>query len=117
MDPLRSQCTDAQMERLLKAMDLLRILDREMPAQVTSCFLYVASHKNCHKQAMEEYLDISAASGSRNTDWLGKHHRLGKPGLELIQKESDPTNRRRAVLNLTDRGQRVVKQLRSILYD
>ena len=117
MDPLRSQCTDAQMERLLKAMDLLRILDREMPAQVTSCFLYVASHKNCHKQAMEEYLNLSAASGSRNTDWLGDKHRLGKPGLGLIEKIPDPVNRRRAVLKLTDRGERTIQKLRRILYD
>jgi DNA-binding MarR family transcriptional regulator len=117
MDPLRSQCTDAQMERLLKAMDLLRMLDREMPAQVTSCFLYVASHKNCHKQAMEEYLNIKPASGSRNTDWLSEYHRFGKPGLYLIEKKQDPTNRRRAVLSLTDKGERLVKQLRSILYD
>ena len=36
MDPLRSQCTDAQIERLLKAMDLIRLMDREMPAQMAA---------------------------------------------------------------------------------
>ena len=105
------------MEKVLKALDLLRILDSEMPAQVTACFLYVASHKNCHKMAMEEYLDISTASGSRNTDWLSKKHRFGKEGLNLIEKVPDPANRRRLMLKLTDKGERLVKHLRSVLYD
>ena len=117
MDPLRTQCTDAQIERLLKAMDLLRLMDREMPAQVISCFLYVASHKNCHKQAMEEYLEISVASGSRNSDWLSKKHRLGKAGLDLIVKEPDPSNRRRLQLTLTPKGESLIKQIRTLLYD
>ena len=117
MDPLRSQCTDAQIERLLEAMDLLRLMDSEMPAQLVSCLLYIASHKNCHKQAMEDYLNISTASGSRNTDWLSNKHRLGKPGLNLIIKERDPSNGRRLVLKLTNKGEQLIKQIRSTLYE
>ena len=117
MDPLRSQCTDAQIERLLKAMDLIRLMDSEMPAQLVSCLLYIASHKDCHKQAMEDYLNISVASGSRNTDWLSSKHRLGKPGLNLITKERDPSNGRRLVLKLTNKGEQLIKQIRTTLYD
>lgn len=117
MDPLRNQCTDAQIERLLKAHDLIRMMDRDMPAQVVSCLLYIASHKNCHKQAMEEYLDISVASGSRNSAWLSDKHRLGKPGLGLITREEDPTNRRRLTLKLTKKGELLIKSIRSVLYD
>ena len=117
MDPLRSQCTDAQLERLLKAMDVIRLMDGEMPAQLVSCLLYIASHKNCHKQAMEDYLNISTASGSRNTDWLSNKHRLGKPGLNLITKERDPSNGRRLVLKLTNKGEQLIKQIRTTLYD
>ena len=117
MDPLRRTRTTPQIERLLKAMNLLRVLDREMPAQVIATFLYVASHDNCHKLAMEEDLTFSTASGSRNTDWLSKYHRLNKPGLDLISKEVDPTNRRRQILKLTPKGHELVKQLQEILYD
>lgn len=116
MDPLRRTRTNPTIERLLKAINLLRLLDREMPAQVIASFLYVASHDNCHKQAMEEELSMTVASGSRNTDWLSKYHRLNKPGLNLITKEADPTDRRRQILKLTPKGHELVNQLQEILY-
>lgn len=116
MDPLRRTRTNPQIERLLKAINLLRLLDREMPAQVIATFLYVASHDACHKLAMEEELNFSTASGSRNTDWLSEYHRLNKPGLNLITKEVDPTNRRRQILKLTPKGKELMNQLQDILY-
>jgi len=116
LDPLRRQRTNPQIERLLKAINLLRVLDREMPASVIATFLYVASHDNCHKQAMEEDINQTVASGSRNTDWLAQYHRLNKPGMNLITKEQDPTNRRRLVLRLTPKGKDLVNQLEDILY-
>jgi len=91
-------------------------MDREVPAQVISAFLYVASHDGCHSLALMEDLDMTGASVSRNTDWLSKRHRLNKPGLDLIVKEVDPSDRRRQILRLTPRGNDVHKKLLSILY-
>jgi DNA-binding MarR family transcriptional regulator len=105
------------MERVLHAVDLLRGMDREMPAQVLATFFYIASHNNCHKQAMEEELEMSNSSGSRNTDWLSDLHRLRKPGLGLITKEIDPTNRRRQILTLTPKGEAIAKQIEEILFE
>jgi len=116
MDPLRRQLTDPTAERLLKVAELLRVLDREFPAQLLSTLLYVASHDNCHKQALEEDLNFTTASGSRNTDRLSKVHRLNKPGLNFIYKEDDPTNRRRQQLKLTPKGEQFIKQVKEILY-
>jgi len=116
LDPLRDQRTNPRLEPLLDVVNLIRLLDREMPAQVVATLLYVATHDNCHKQALEEALEFTSASGSRNTDWLSDKHRLGKPGLNLITKSSDPSNRRRTVLTLTPKGKLFVKQLREILY-
>jgi DNA-binding MarR family transcriptional regulator len=104
------------MYRVLKVINLLRLLDRELPAQAIATFLYVASHNNCHKTAMEEDLNFSTASGSRNTDWLSKHHRLNKPGLDLIIKEPDPTNRRRQQLKLSPKGEQLIHQIEELLY-
>jgi len=98
-------------------MELFRILDREIPAQVLSTFLYVASHDNCHKQAVEQELEFSSASGSRNTDWLSKLHRLNKPGLDLIIKEVDPSNRRRQTLKLSPKGRALIKQIKQFLHE
>lgn len=116
MDPLRRQLTDPTAERLLKVAELLRVLDREFPAQLLSALLYIAAHDNCHKQALEEDLNFSTASGSRCTDWLSKEHRLNKPGLNLVIKEADPTDKRRQQLKLSPKGELLIKQIKEILY-
>lgn len=117
MDPLRRQLTNPQIERLLKVVNLVRLLDRELPAQVFATLLYVASRKNCHKAALEEDLDFTTASGSRNTDWLADKHRLGKAGLGLIIKEVDPLNRRRQQLRLSPKGEQLIHQIEDLLFD
>lgn len=116
MDPLRRELTDPSHKGLAEVIDLLRLMDREVPAQVVATFLYVAMHDGCHKQALEEDLQMTTASGSRNTSWLTKKHRLKKPGLDLITKEVDPTNRRRAILRLTPKGKALANRFNEALY-
>ena len=64
MDPLANQCTDARLEKVHQAFDLLLLLQREIPGQLVSTFLYIASHDGCHKQALEQELDMTTASVS-----------------------------------------------------
>ena len=117
MDPIRIQATDARIEKVLSAFELIRLLDREMPGQLVSTFLYVASHDGCHKQAIEQELNMTTASASRNTDVLSTG-RLGREaaGLQLITKEVDPTNKRRQVLKLTPKGKALAQQMKQIIY-
>lgn len=115
-DPIRRQCTDAQIEKLLAAINTVRALDPDMPAQVLATLLYVASHDKCHKQAIEEDLKLSPASGSRNTDWLSALNRYKKAGLNLISKKPDPSNGRRLQLELTQQGQVLIETIRSLVY-
>ena len=113
------QTTDHQMEKLLKAVELFRAYDPEMPAQVMSVFLYIASHNDCSKlqlQDGEEGLNMPSASASRNTDWLAHKHRLGKQGLNLIVKYRDETDRRKQIMKLSAQGLFLIEQLRNILY-
>ena len=114
-DPSRV-VTDYQMAKLAKAIEHFRTFDKEIPAQVIATFLYVASHDDCFKGDLEKALAFSTASGSRNTDWLSAYHRLNKPGLGLIAKYRDQTNRRRQILKLTPKGRILVKQIKDILY-
>jgi hypothetical protein len=114
-EPLKRQQTSAQTAKLLEAFELLRTLDREVPGQLVSAFLYIASHNPCHKQAMEEDLGFKVASGSRCSDWLSDYHRLGKPGLGLIQKYPDPSNRRRVLLELTPKGEALASQMKMLV--
>ncbi len=116
MDPVRHQVTNENMIAMLKVCEIFRDMDYEVTSQVMCCFFFVASHNDCHKQAMEDYLEISTASGSRNADWLSKKHRLGRDGMNLIRKEVDPSNKRRLTLVLTPEGEELVNRIETILY-
>ena len=88
-----------------------------MTGQVVSCFLYVASHNNCHKQALEQALQLSTASSSRSTDILSKGRRgRNKPGLGLITKVEDVDDSRRQTLQLTADGKLLAQQFKDIIY-
>lgn len=116
-DPIRTQCTDARLERVHNAFEVIRLLDREMPGQVVSCFLYIASHNGCHKQALEQELGFTTASSSRNTDLLSDG-RVGRnaEGLGLIKKEPDPSDRRRFMLTLTPKGEKIANQMKKLIF-
>ena len=118
MEPFRTT-TDLEMNKLLKAMELFRSHDPEMPAQVISVFLYIASHDDCSKVQLQDKdvgLNMPSASASRNTDWLSHKHRLGKSGLNWVIKYRDPTDMRKQIMKLSPQGVLLVKQLRDILY-
>ena len=115
-DPLKRQQTSAQTAKLLHAFELLRTLDREIPGQLVSAFLYIASHNPCHKQSMEEDLGFKTSSASRTTDWLSDYHRLGKPGLGLVEKYKDSSNWRRCLLRLTPKGEALAEQMKELIY-
>jgi DNA-binding MarR family transcriptional regulator len=104
------------MAQVLKAFELLRLMDREIPGQLVSAFLYIASHNPCHKQALEEDLDLATSSSSRLVDWLSHYHRLGKPGLGLVTKTKDPANFRRIIISLTPKGESLARQMKEHLY-
>ena len=113
MDPLRGLVTDDDALAVLNAIEIVRLLAPEgnMPLQALQCFLYVCSHDKCHKAQMEQDLDLSTASGSRNTDYLCSQNRYKTAGLNLITKEADPFNRRRIQLRLTPLGVRIKNEL------
>ncbi|MBO90590.1 MAG: hypothetical protein CMM27_01630 [Rhodospirillaceae bacterium] len=129
MDPnLRRTVTDEQIERLLKVINLIRLYDREVPAQVLATLFYIGSHNDCHKTALEEDLNFTTASSSRNTDRLSKDHRLDgkldkngklivKAGFDLIVKEVEEQKPRRQRLKLTRKGEDLMNQIKQILYE
>ena len=129
MEPnLRRKITDEQIERLLKVINLIRLYDREVPAQVLATLFYIGSHNDCHKTALEEDLNFTTASSSRNTDRLTKDHRLDgkldkngklivKAGFDLITKEVEEQAPRRQRLKLTRKGEDLMKQIKQILYE
>ena len=116
--PLRRQETDNQLKRFLDAWEVLRTSHREMPAQAVSVLLYVASHNDCHKQAIEEDLELTTASCSRVIDIINEGNGrkcVEAPGLGLVQKYRDPSNGRRLLVKLTPKGEHMLRQIKNII--
>jgi DNA-binding MarR family transcriptional regulator len=107
--------TDGEIERLRKVIDVLRLFDREVPAQVVSTFFYIASHDGCPISQLVKAIGYSSSSASRCTDWLSDYHRLGKPGMGLIVKKKDNLDQRSRTLHLTPKGELVINQIKDIL--
>ena len=116
MDPLKRLETDVEMTNFLEAWELLRTQHREVPAQAVTVLFYVASHNPCHKQAIEEDYGLTTASCSRSVDFLCDSNRLRKPGLGLIHKYTDESNRRRYLLKLTPKGESFIKLFKRTIY-
>ena len=117
------------LEKLLKidneSYNLLRVLHKfmkldesqEVPLQAMAVFWYVATYQNCSKKDIEKYFGMSKASASRLTDYISRYHRLGKAGLGLISKETDPQDKRRSLLKLTRKGKDLIEKSFSTLYE
>ena len=113
-DPLANELKDTDLEKIRLAFNALLLMQREIPGQLVTTFLYIASHDGCHKQALEQELGLTTASSSRNTDWLSDG-RMGikHKGLGLITKEQDG---RRQRLRLTPEGKDLARHMKSIIY-
>lgn len=96
------------LRRLLAALELFRVAGgRDHPIQLLITYLYVADHNGCQQSSLKKATGMSEASVSRCLDWLGVRHRSGKPGLDLVRREVDPTYWKRYRLHLTEKGERV----------
>lgn len=99
------------MRQLFHCLQQLQKKDSKFPINAALTLLYVAQHEPCLKKDMELALGFSTASGSRNTDYLTKINRLRQEGLDLINKEDDPDDRRQTILTLTPKGKEFINQL------
>ena len=110
---------DNESYNLLRVLHMFMKLDRfqDVPLQAMAVFWFVATYRNCSKKNIEEHFKMSKASASRLTDYLSRYHRIGKAGLGLISKQSDPKDRRRTLLKLTRKGKDVIEKSFGTLYE
>ena len=108
--------TSQNLNRLLKAVELLRVLESEMTTQTAVTFLYVAAHDGCNKYDLEVELGFTTATGSRNCAYLDNKDRPGKKALRLIKRQVHPYNHRMRTLHLTPEGKRIANKLDASLY-
>ena len=110
---------DNESYNLLRVLHMFMKLDgfQDVPLQAMAVFWYVATYQNCNKKDIEQYFDMSKSSASRMTDYISRYHRLGKAGLGLIKKVSDPKDKRRTFLKLTRKGKDLIEKSFSTLYE
>ena len=102
---------------IVQQFKILEILRRasdtnEMPAQLISTFLYVASHEGCNQEDLMKVTGMSSSSVSRCVLWLTGQHRLDhRDGLKWIRRVRDEVDWRCYRLFLTAEGKGVVEQI------
>lgn len=98
-----------------KVMAAFRALDPDLPIQYALSFLTIAENEGLSIGELAERLGIAQSSASRNVAALSRWHSFGKAGLDLVQAVEDPSERRRKVVTLTDRGRAFLDTLASIV--
>lgn len=101
--------------KIYRAVEELRKIDPEMQAHTINIFLVVCMNPGITMKDLGQQLGVSQATMSRNIAALGKVHRLNRPGLDLVEAQEDPAERRRKIVNLTPKGKRIKDALEKII--
>lgn len=102
---------------LALAVALFRDLDPIIPASTVLCFLHIAAAPNgdIHMRELQDALGIASSSTSRNVAYLSETHRLGRPGLDLVENYIDPLDGRYKRVRLKPRGRTMALRLQQLM--
>lgn len=104
-----------EIHRLMAAIEIARADDPVMPIQMLQTFLAIARQPGISMQQLGAILKTSQASCSRNVAALGKWHKFGEPGLDLVEALEDPVERRRKIMFLTPKGRARAQEILSAI--
>jgi DNA-binding MarR family transcriptional regulator len=96
---------------MANAIRLLRKLSPDMPIQQADILLCVVSKPGLTMNELSKLTGLSQSSISRNVQAMSKYHRLGKPGLNLMEAVIDPREPRRRLVFLTAEGKAFITKL------
>lgn len=100
---------------VVHVLEAFRTLDPDLPIQYALSFMTIAHSEGISIGELAERLGIAQSSASRNVAALSKWHSFGKAGLDLVQAQEDPRERRRKIVTLTDKGRAFLEDLRAIV--
>lgn len=92
-----------------------RKLDPEIPLQTASAFMLVASRPGVSMDEIGRTLNMSQASVSRNVAALSVMQKKDKPGHGLVQAKEDPEDRRRKLVDLTEKGTVIASRVAALV--
>ena len=100
---------------VVHVLEAFRKLDPDLPIQYALSFMTIAQNEGISIGELAERLGIAQSSASRNVAALSRWHSFGKAGLDLVQAQEDPRERRRKIVTLTDTGRAFLDELRAIV--
>ena len=100
---------------VVQVLEAFRKLDPDLPIQYALSFMTIAQTEGISIGELAERLGIAQSSASRNVAALSRWHSFGKAGLDLVQAQEDPRERRRKIVTLTDKGREFLDALRAIV--
>ena len=88
-----------------QAVALFRDLDAQVAAGTIHCFLVIASADgDIAMRDLQDRAGMPSSTTSGNVAALSAQHRLGKPGLNLVETYEDPLHRSHKRVRLTAKG-------------
>lgn len=94
-----------------RVISMFRNLSPDMPIQQADVLLQVALYPGLTMADITKRTGLSQSSVSRNVAAMSKFHRLGKPGLDLVEAVIDPREPRRRLIFLTVHGKSFITKL------
>lgn len=107
--------------KLNRCLEVFRTISPTLPVSYVSLILTVALEGRITQAQLSNELGLPRATVSRALLVLSKWERKGVPGLkdipglDLLQSEIDPADRRMRIISLTSRGKMVINNLKAIL--
>jgi DNA-binding MarR family transcriptional regulator len=99
-------------EVLFETLQVIRAeLDPEMQLQTLLTLLIVDMEPGITMTEALKKIGISQAAMSRNAAILGRLYSKGEPGLDMIAATEDPMERRRKVMRMTPKGEKLLAEL------
>jgi len=100
---------------VLRILDALTRVSGETQVHSYAVFIYVAQNAGCSVQDVAERFGFAISTASRNVALLSAEKKYKVPGLGLVVNDTDPMDRRRRVLTLTQKGRALVRELLDIV--
>ncbi|WP_143005151.1 MarR family winged helix-turn-helix transcriptional regulator [Billgrantia gudaonensis] len=103
------------MRRILGVAQEFRELQSDFPLQIAALFAYVAANPGISMDELRERTNTKQSTCSRSISVLSEWQEYDKRGFGLVWTEEDPTERRRNLVPLTEKGEELAATLSDIV--
>ncbi|TKB49949.1 MarR family transcriptional regulator [Ferrimonas sediminicola] len=105
----------AQLTKLMDAVEIFRDVYSEIPPQTCLMFMQVCQEEGCSIKDLQERFEMSQASASRNARLLSERVHSGRQGLGLVELRIDEQDYRIKRAFLTEKGREVRDRLTAVV--